>query len=551
MRHGLVIGLAAALSASTSVTALAGPPQTLPRPPVVAEAQFNATVYEIQKALNARGYSPGPSDGLFGSSTGSAIRAYQRDNNLLINGQASAALLTHIENNQPGVSQRRNVETTDERDDGARQEQVIRRTQQRLDALGYTVSETGALDWQTRLALRDYQRDNNLTVTGDLDRDLALHIRDKARATGDKTLSPNDIARIENGLEARGYDVGAVDGRVDDKTHAAVRAYQRDRGVAVNGELDQELANMLAEGIDQTFDTPEVIADVQARLNALGYSAGPADGVMGPATRTAIQDYRKDNSLPPSTAITQSMLDSFDTAKAPSGTTTTATETGTGNGAYIPGKTAGVVMQDDFEDGDFTSNPPWRVFAGEFQVRNGFLSVKLTPPGANNTTNSNNQQAVSGFLRQALGVRVPSQDQVAAISQGTNIPNAFKIETTLLGSAKSLVQMHLGPYVDNDLTNGYRLVFDQESNNRIALVRRTNGQTEVLIDRTGVTELGDGSKHKLSWVRETSGRMTVSLDGKPILRATDTNVSGNFDGFSFVNLAGAWNMHDITIHRYR
>lgn len=549
MRHGLVLGLALTLCATTSTTTFAGPPRSLPRPSLVAEAQFNATVYEIQKALNARGYNAGPSDGLFGATTGAAIRDYQRDNNLLINGQSSDALLAHIQNNQPGVSQGQKPNDTDGRDDGARREQVIRRTQKRLDALGYSATETGTLDWQTRLALRDYQRDNNLAITGDLDRELAQHIRENAKTKGDKALSPNDIARIENGLKARGYDVGAVDGHADDKTRAAVRDYQRDRGVTVDGELDQELADMLAEGVDRTFDSPEVIADVQAKLNALGYTAGPADGVMGPATRTAIQEFRSDNDLASSTTITQSMLDSFETAKAKGDATTTAGATD--NGAYIPGRTAGVVMRDDFEDGDFESNPTWRVFAGQFQVRNGFLSVKLAQPGANNAAEANNQQAVSGFLRQALGVRVPSQEQVAAISQGTNIPNAFKIELTLLGSAKSLVQMHLGPYVGNDLTTGYRLVFDQESNNRIALVRRTNGQTEVLIDRTGVTELGDGSKHNVSWVRETSGRMTVSLDDKPILRATDANVTGNFDGFSFVNLAGAWNMHDITIHRYR
>lgn len=542
MRVGFALGLAAALAGLPLANGVAAPPATLPVAKPLVVAQFNVTVYEIQKALNAKGYNAGPSDGLFGSTTGAAIRAYQRDNGLLVNGQASSALLQHIENRQPAAEQQQGGAENDE----GRREQVIRRTQQRLALLDYDVRETGELDWQTRLAIRDYERDNNLRVTGDLDRELALHIREKARAAGPKALSTNQIVQIENGLDARGYDVGAVDGQIDDKTRAAVRSYQRDRGIAIDGELDQELATMLSEGVDQTFDSKEVIADVQGKLNDLGYAAGPADGVMGPATRRAIQEFRADNDLDVSTAITQSMLDAFASAK-PKSATADAGGAST-DGPYIPGQTTGVIMRDDFEDGDFTRSPAWRVFAGEFQVRNGFLSVKLAQPGAAPTTNA--QPDVSSFLRQALGVRVAAEDQVAAIAQDTAIPNAFKLETTLLGSSKSTVQMHLGPYVGSDITTGYRLVFDQESNNRIALVRRIGSQTEVLIDRTGVTELGDGSRHVLSWVRETNGRMTVSLDDKPVLRATDTRVSGPFEGVSFVNLAGTWNMHDITVFGY-
>lgn len=43
------------------------------------------------------------------------------------------------------------------------------------------------------------------------------------------------------------------------------------------------------------------VAEVQQSLNALGYDAGPADGVMGPRTRTAIQAYRRDRGAAPTT----------------------------------------------------------------------------------------------------------------------------------------------------------------------------------------------------------------------------------------------------------
>lgn len=36
---------------------------------------------------------------------------------------------------------------------------------------------------------------------------------------------------------------------------------------------------------------------VQTALNALGFQAGPADGVLGPATRDAIRSFQKDNAM--------------------------------------------------------------------------------------------------------------------------------------------------------------------------------------------------------------------------------------------------------------
>jgi len=40
-----------------------------------------------------------------------------------------------------------------------------------------------------------------------------------------------------------------------------------------------------------------LVMSAQERLNRLGYSAGPADGVLGPQTRDAIADFQNDNGL--------------------------------------------------------------------------------------------------------------------------------------------------------------------------------------------------------------------------------------------------------------
>ena len=44
--------------------------------------------------------------------------------------------------------------------------------------------------------------------------------------------------------------------------------------------------------------TVETVMAVQRKLNALGYSAGPVDGIFGPRTRAALQAYQWKMGLP-------------------------------------------------------------------------------------------------------------------------------------------------------------------------------------------------------------------------------------------------------------
>lgn len=55
------------------------------------------TVTSIQGGLAALGYDPGPVDGVAGERTRSAIRQYQQDHSLLVDGQPSPELALHIQ----------------------------------------------------------------------------------------------------------------------------------------------------------------------------------------------------------------------------------------------------------------------------------------------------------------------------------------------------------------------------------------------------------------------------------------------------------------------
>ena len=55
----------------------------------------------------------------------------------------------------------------------------------------------------------------------------------------------------------------------------------------------------------------QIIANVQYELQQLGYFSEAVDGVLGPVTRAAIEDYQVENNLPVTGAIDRPLLASL------------------------------------------------------------------------------------------------------------------------------------------------------------------------------------------------------------------------------------------------
>ena len=55
-----------------------------------------------------------------------------------------------------------------------------------------------------------------------------------------RTAYPRLVRRVQQILVERGYDPGPVDGLWGPRTEAALRAFQRDHGLEVDGTLDEE-----------------------------------------------------------------------------------------------------------------------------------------------------------------------------------------------------------------------------------------------------------------------------------------------------------------------
>lgn len=132
----------------------------------------------------------------------------------------------------------------------------------------------GVAGKQTTLAVKGYQKDNQLPVTGDVTRQLIEHIRytRKVAAASEFTGSvqpkalpgagvvkakqlpkqaakqpvaqPPGLARIrdvQQKLRKLGYEIGAITGEPDEATRAAILKFQMDFGLGMDGTISKEL----------------------------------------------------------------------------------------------------------------------------------------------------------------------------------------------------------------------------------------------------------------------------------------------------------------------
>lgn len=96
----------------------------------------------------------------------------------------------------------------------------------------------------------------------------------------------------------------------DAEVDAAVRAFQQQRGISVDGIVGRDTFRRLEEARWNIGDriiaysaghmtSGDDVAQLQQRLNTLGFDAGRMDGVFGPDTDRALRDFQRNVGLDP------------------------------------------------------------------------------------------------------------------------------------------------------------------------------------------------------------------------------------------------------------
>jgi len=300
-------------------------------------------VKKMQERLKELGYLKGTADGDFGTATETAVKNFQAQNGLAVDGVAGSATLARLysataRKAPSAVSASTNTPrptntpfTSYKKGDSGNE---VRKLQQRLKELGYL---TGIVDGDfgsaTETAVKAFQRNHGLTADGKagsytLDKLYSNSAKPAVTATPKPTNTPVPaslkkgdtgvaVKQMQQRLMQLGYMSGPADGEFGDVTERAVRAFQNRHGLTADGKAGTYTLNKLysdsakyavATATPKPTNTPvpaalkkgdqgAAVKEMQQRLRELGYLKSWADGDFGQETEDALKVFQARHGL--------------------------------------------------------------------------------------------------------------------------------------------------------------------------------------------------------------------------------------------------------------
>ena len=292
----------------------------------------------LQARLMELGYYAGGVDGIYGSTTVDAGKAFQRASGLSADGQAGVQTQTKLYSTAAKYSG--NPVAMADADESRRLSlgmtgNDVYALQQRLIQLRYLDGVAdGVFGMETQEALVAYQRANGLTADGTTTAATWRKLNGSSKAaSATPTPVPSMTATMHEGdsgqnvylLQAKlfelGYYAGRIDGRYGAETSEAVRAFQRANGLAADGIAGKGTLKQLNSGRAVAAGSAEAlqaessaavsaedlstmrkgdsgsgVTALQQQLVALGYMKA-ADGQFGSGTDRAVKLFQEANGL--------------------------------------------------------------------------------------------------------------------------------------------------------------------------------------------------------------------------------------------------------------
>jgi len=110
------------------------------------------------------------------------------------------------------------------------------------------------------------------------------------------------VKDLQSALKALGQDPGPIDGIFGGKTESAVRKFQQQRGIAVDGVVGR-VSWINIDEADQSEPVLRIgssglpVRRLQSRMTAVGFDTGGVDGRFSPKTEQAVRQLQQQSSL--------------------------------------------------------------------------------------------------------------------------------------------------------------------------------------------------------------------------------------------------------------
>src|SRR3954449_6218208 len=111
------------------------------------------------------------------------------------------------------------------------------------------------------------------------------------------------VRQLQEAMQEAGHGPGPLDGEFGPATEAAVRAFQQEKGIAVDGivgeitwlNIDEEA--VFRHPVVRRGSTGLAVRRVQKRLALAGYDTGGVDGIFGARTEAGVKALQRDSGL--------------------------------------------------------------------------------------------------------------------------------------------------------------------------------------------------------------------------------------------------------------